>query len=487
MTMLLNPLVTLGTGVGMEIRGNDLVAALVKSRWKGVTVAAKGTISDFRQRPAAEWGREYRALLGRHGFADVPATLALPREEVIVRLLTLPAAARQDLASAVRLQLDSLHPYGEDNVYYSFATLEPASTAGNGAAAIPASVAVVIAARAVVDAYADLFAEAGVKLRGFTVAAAAYYGASRLLRRRTPEPFLLADVRDSVFELYGESLARPFFSATFNARAMPIEKAVGAASADLRFPEDKAVPLMLCGERLAAEADTVGSTVPAEQVLGSPLQSPPEFDLKRDATVFATGLAAACPRWGWRTNLLPAARRSSGARWPMAVTVGAVAMAAVVALLLWLRGPIQDRRYAAALEREVKRLEAVEREIRGLERQAEQARSRRRQLESWRRRPEADLALLTEISRRLPNNAWLSTIEIAEDSTQLSGQAESAAPLLGVLDSSPLLRGAAFVGSITRNESREGFRIRATRRAMAEGPAPPAAPPLAVAAGPVHR
>jgi Tfp pilus assembly protein PilN len=436
--MFRNPLVTLGPGVAIEIRGDDLSVALVKSRLKGVSVLGQATLADFRRRPPAEWGEEYRAFLKNHRYPDLPATLILPRAEAIVRLLTLPAAAKSKLKSAVGYQLDSLHPFGEEEVYSGYAALE----ARDGSQ----PVAVVIAARSVVDGYADLFAEAGIKLGGVTVAAAAYYGAIRLLRGRPASSFLLVDEHNSTFELYGESPARPFFSAAFDSRAMPLEKAVAAAAGDLRLPEEQGLP-------------------PVEEVLGAPLDAPAGFELRPNVTVFAGAIAAACPRWGWRTNLLPAARRSSSSRWPIAATVATAVCAVAVALVLWLRGPIQDRRYARELDREARRLEAVEKEIRALEQQAQRLRARRAQLEAFRRRSEADLALVTEISRRLPNTVWLGNIEVAEDAVQLQGQAEAAAPLLGLLDNSGAVTGAAFSGSITRNENREVFRIRANRKA----------------------
>jgi len=479
--MARNPLLTLGAGVGVEIRGNDLQVALVKSRWKGVVVDGKTTLHDFRRRPAADWGAEYQSFLKSHGFRDLPVTLMLPRQEVIVRLLSLPAPTRAELRSAVRFQIDTLHPYGEENVYYGFAPLGPRSREGSaeaGSAAAPArrDVAVVIVERSLIEGYADLFAEAGVKLRAITVGAAAYWGAVRFPNARRQEPFLLVDEQGSAFELYGESQARPFFSASFDSGAMPLEKAVAAAAAELRLPEGEAVPLLVCGER------SIPSPLAPEQVLGSPLQAPAEFDLGRDAAVFATALSAACPRWGWRVNLLPPARRSASSRWPIAATATAAASVGAVALLLFLRGPIQDRRYEQALEREIKRLETVEREVRALEQQAQKARAQRAELESFRRRPEADLALVTEISRRLPKTAWINGIEVNDDSVQLTGQADAAAPLLGLLDSSGVLTGASFASSITRADNREQFRIRAARRSgplRPEAAAPPPAGPPA--------
>ena len=483
--MFWNPLLTLGAGVGIEIRGEDLVVTLVRSRWKGVSVAGLTRLRDFRRRPAAEWGREYREFLKSHGFGDLPATLALPRSEVIVRLLNLPAVARAKLREALRYQVDSMHPYGEEEVYFSFAPLERAAGGPSGpslSGGQPSiAVAMVIAARSVVDGYADRLEEAGVKLGGCTVAAAAYYGAVRLLRRASrPARFLLADQQDSALELYGESPTRPFFSATFGPGAMPLEKAVAAAAAELRLAEEEALPLLVCGEA------TGDSPLGAEEILGSPIDRPADFDLRRDAAAFVTGLAAACPRWGWRANLLPAARRSSSARWPLAATAAMAVVTAAIALLFWVHGPFADRRYAQALQEEAKRLETVEREVRALERQGERARARRAQMESFRRRGEADLILVTELSRRLPKTVWLNSIEAAEDSVQLIGQADAAAPLLGLLDESGVLTGAAFASSITRSENREIFRVRAARRAgVSLPPATAAAPPGPAAASPV--
>lgn len=479
--MFWNRLLALGPGVGIEIRGEDLVVALVKSRWKGVVVAGRTRLKDFRRRPAAEWGADYSKFLKSHGFRDVPATLALPRAEVIVRSLSLPATTRSDLRSAVRLQIDSLHPYGEDNVYYSFSALErrgALATAG-GAAPGQTEVAVVIAAKAAVDGYADLLAEAGVKLRAMTVAAAAFYGATRLMRRGEPDPFLLLDEQGSTYELYGESPARRFFSAAFATAVTPIERAVAAGAAELRLSEGDVMPVVACGERTAA------SSLPAEQVLGSPLEAPEEFDLARDATAFATALAGACPRWGWRTNLLPSARRSSSSRWPLAATAVTAVAVGAVALLLGLRGPLQDRRYEQSLERDIKRLEAVEREVHVLEQQTQKARARRAQLESFRRRPETDLYMLTEISRRLPASAWVNHLQINDDGVQLTGQADTAAPLLSLLDSSGVVTGASFMSSISRADNREQFRIHASRRATPAGSeqASAATPPAAAGHG----
>ena len=77
--------VAIGTGVGIEIAGNDLIVSVVRVRPSGPTVLGAAAIQNYRERPAAEWGLDYAAFLKRFGAAYVPATVLLPRKDVIVR------------------------------------------------------------------------------------------------------------------------------------------------------------------------------------------------------------------------------------------------------------------------------------------------------------------------------------------------------------------------------------------------------------------
>ena len=67
-----------------------------------------------------------------------------------MRQIALPGVAGRDLASAIALQIDTLHPYGEDDVVYGWSRLE------NG------SVLLGVLRRATLDRYAAIFAEAGI-------------------------------------------------------------------------------------------------------------------------------------------------------------------------------------------------------------------------------------------------------------------------------------------------------------------------------------
>ena len=85
-------------------------------------------------------------------------------------------------------------------------------------------------------------------------------------------------------------------------------------------------------------------------------------------------------------------------------------------------------------------------------------------LDEIRRRPQADLDVLNELTRLLPAYVWTSSIEIYTDSVVIAGEAEQAAPLLKLLDSSPLFQNSEFALSVTHNAQNEQFRIKTMRR-----------------------
>src|ERR1039458_3869213 len=114
-------LLAFGTGVGVEIGVTDLEVAVTRVRPNQVRVLGRLTLANFAARPAAEWGREYAAFLKASGVERLSAAVLLPRREVIVRQLALPGVAAKDIEGAIRFQLDTLHPYGDDEIGWGWA------------------------------------------------------------------------------------------------------------------------------------------------------------------------------------------------------------------------------------------------------------------------------------------------------------------------------------------------------------------------------
>ncbi|MEX2304005.1 MAG: pilus assembly protein PilM [Bryobacterales bacterium] len=505
--MNLKPIFRLGSGCGIDIHGEQLCVVAVKSRPAGVTVLGATNLDNFRHRPPHEWGAEYASFLKDHGLTHLSATVALPRDEVIVRQLLLPPVSGKELAAAVRYQLDALHPFPEDEVYHAFAPLrEP----GEGTGQLP--VAVAIAEKSRVDGYAGLFESAGIAVAAFTVSDAALAAALRVRWNNPPRPFVIAHFRNGSMEVYGEAEERPLWTTQFDLATMSPARALQVAAAELRLDPAEPAALVVCGDSISGRdtsgptasghnasradaeidleaepspADKLTAAVPAAfqlrsvaEMLPSPIQSPAGFDLRADATAFAVALESACPRLGWRANLLPEERRKTDSRWMYAPTAALAAALLLLAVAFAVRPVIQDRSYLAAVEAESARFEQTVQNVEQAEEQSGFVRRRLARLQSQQQRAEADLRILRELSELVPDNVWLRNVEINDNGALLAGQAPAAAPLLGVLDAAANLTDASFTSSLVKSGSGEMFQIgvrRSNDDSAKTAPAPAAA------------
>ncbi len=478
-----------GAGCGIEIRGSDLHVVALKSRPVGITILGRTVLRGFRERPPHEWGAEYAAFLKQPGLSHLSATVSLPRNEVMVRQIQLPPVSGKELAAAVSYQLETLHPFGEDEVCHAFAPL-----AGKEAGKSQIPVSVVMAERARIDGYADLFEAAGIAVSAFTVTAAAFYAGLRVRWDSPPIPFLIADVRNRKIEFYGESASHPAFSAEFDLNSMSPARTLQWAGAELRLREAEIAPLVACGRGESEEGDAWAAALgesltagfemrPVSELLPSPLAAPSDFDMCRDGAAMAVALESACPRLGWRTNLLPLDRRKSSSRWMYAPTAALVAALVLLGLAFVLRPVIQNRNYTQRLAAGTAQLGKVAMQVNQTKAKSDEAKQKAELLHSFAQRTEDDLRILDELSTLIPDTVWLTSLDLNDQGVQISGESGGAAPLLGILSDSKRLTNAAFMTSLVKTESGERFQIAAQRRTVVEEDASPAATAAALPPG----
>ncbi|MGA2150410.1 MAG: PilN domain-containing protein [Bryobacteraceae bacterium] len=428
----LRKLAAFGSGVGIQIGERDLEIVAVRVRLARVRVLGFLRVDDFASRPAAEWGAEYAAMLKSRGVSYLGATVLLPRHEVIVRHLALPGVAAKDMEAAIRLQLDSLHPYGEDEISWGWSALGP------GAALLG------VARQSVIDRYVSLFAEAGIAVAGFTFSAAAVHAAIRLNDFEAGAGFVaVSRASGRAVEIYGESDWRPLFSAAFE---LPAERAAQLALAELRLAPDT-VPVAL------------------EQVLPKPTVNPVENDLSRNALPYATALAGACPWLSPMANLLPVEHRSSSSRGMLVPTVVLASLAVLLTAGIWGYPRYAEHRYLESLRAEIARLQPQAQRAMALDHAVDRARARTRLLDQFRARTRNDLDALNELTRLVEPPSWTNSIEITRTGVRINGEAPQAAPLLKILDSSPLFQDSGMdMAQRSQSGTGEVFQIHSNRR-----------------------
>jgi hypothetical protein len=426
-------LLAFGSGIGVEIAGQSLEVVAARVRPSSIAVLGRLTIANFAGRPAAEWGAEYARFAKALGIGHMAATVLLPRRDVIVRQVTLPGVAAKDLEGAIRFQLDSLHPYGEEEVEWGWSPL------GFGAALVG------IVRREAVDRYHGLFTEAGIAVASFTFSAAAVHAAIRLNGNGRPDGFVaLGRSGAGAVEIYGESPAKPVFSAEF---ALPPERAAGLALAELRLPPDT-------------------EPVKLEDILPKPAVNPVENDLSRNALPYATALAGACPRLAPSANVLPADRRRANSRAALIPTLvlAVLVLLAAGGVLAWQS--YAERRYLRELNAEIAKIEPLAQRADALDRQIAKARAQAELLDHFRVQTRDDLDALNELTKIIKPPTWTSSLMLSRDSARVTGSAPVADPLVGILDSSPLFSGSKpeFITRNPNNQGGEIFQIHTNRK-----------------------
>jgi len=419
-------LLAFGTGIGVEIGATDLEVVAARVRPNRVQVAGHLVIRNFASRPAAEWGAEYGHFLKSLGMGHLSATVLLPRRDTIVRQAPLPGVAPREMENALRFQLDTLHPYGENEVAWGW------SAVGPGAALVG------IARRETVDRYAQLFAEAGVAVGSFTFSAAAVHSAISLNGHADPGGFVaLSRSAAGAVEVYGESPSRPVFSAEFN---LSPERATVLALSELRLAPDTA-PREL------------------EDLLPQPVSNPVENDLTRNALPYATALAGACPHLAPAANVLPLEYRKSSSRMVYVPTIALAALLLLLAASIAVYSKYAENRYQRTIDEEIARLTPRKERANNLEKAYNDTRARTQLLDEIRGRTRADMDALNELTRLLEPPTWTSSIEIGRDTIRIGGESPQATSLVKILDSSPLFKNSALkVTQVPR------FQIETTRR-----------------------
>lgn len=400
-------LLAFGFGIGVEIGATDLEVVAARVRPTGIQVLGRLTITNYATRPAGEWGADYERFLKGLGAGHLSATVLLPRRDVIVRQVALPGVAPKDIDSAIRFQLDSLHPYGDDEVCSGWSPLSYGA------------VLVGIARQSTVNRYVQLFSEAGMAVSSFTFSAAAVHAAIRLNGHNGGDGFVaLSRAASGAVEVYGESASRPVFCAEFDT---PPQRAATLALAELRLPPDT-VPLQL------------------EQVLPKPSVNPVDNNLSRNALPYATALAGACPRLAPSANVLPAEFRRFNSRTVFIPTIVLAALLLLVAGGMLIYSRYAEHQYQRQLDSAIAKLQPQASRAAALERETDNLRARARLLEQYRGMTRYDLDTLNELTRLVEPPAWVNNIELARDSLRFSGEASQPTKLVNILDSSPFFK-----------------------------------------------
>ena len=484
-----------GTSIGIAVRGEDLEAVCVRGRWNRVAVAGFLRIENYRSRPVEQVAEQYRRFRKANHAMTASAIVALPRESGLLRVLELPAEIGQNLAAAIGYQVDTLHPFEEGGVYFDYALLpapggQPQPAAETGASRGPVRVAVGLAEKRSVDELYDWCCRAGIDVAGFTFSTAALYQALQ-----KGAGLIVLDRQGGSTEILGLAADGGFCSRQCHA-GQALEREIEFCAAELRWSAQDEHPVLCVGEQPEDAAAVPpglrlegGRLAPLPAVATDPQGGAAEFRLLESFTAYATALLGldrrlplTPPKPGLRWNLLPSEKRVYRSHWAYTTAYALGTLAVLLAAAWPVTGWVQDRTYAAHLDRQIAALRPRVQYVDKLDGRQKgllvKLQALKREQEDIGRKMEA----LQELTRLLPNSVWLNSAQIGDTQVYLVGQGEAVGGLLQTLSQSAYFDQPQFSSTVTRNaDGKEVFQIRMRLRDV---PLRAWAAPLVPSAGP---
>jgi len=460
-------MIYLKTGVGIELRGEDILLAAVQSNFSKGTFTRFLRITDYPRFTRADLRGALDRFFRDYGLGRESVVLGVSRKDCVIRYLDLPLEVKDNLGEVVRYQVQAFEPNEEDGFYYDYAPLEGAP----GQKRLTIILAMVH--KSFLDKQLALLRE--IKITPLIVTCGSVGLANMYLASRKDardKTFFLADAGNSEMELFALRNGQLVYS-----REVPKNDAqswgdlllgeINEAASRLRLGPDSVLEkIVLTGESSRAIYEDIRERIPDCDLLerAFPLTTS-EINRQLISEAAATcGLAvtAVTPRPAVRLNLLPSSLQRRQGRWGIAV---AAALGVVILLLLAGLGliePVRNSQRLAFLEGETHKLEATVRMVRGLETQSESLGAQRKQITELLSDYDRNLDILKHLTETFPDDSFLRTYSNNNGVITVQGECVSFSDLSAQLEKSPLLKDIAQKGNINRTAAgRESFQFEA--------------------------
>lgn len=393
--------------------------------------------------------------------------LAVDRPMAIVKILELPPVAGASRHEMLRFEVDRHVPFTAEDLLFDAVDL-PTTRDG------PLRVLIAAAERKVLDRALRLLGESKLRPAALTVAC---HDLLRLVGRDVKASRAVWAHRsnastDLVFVEAGQ------LRGSRNVAVAAPGDLVGEINATLRLLKWKDCDAVWISGDDAHRFLDAAALSELGAAIGEPPYTPTAAGLVAQLPADEAGhgllaLAAAMGRRQPPLDLLPEGMRPHVFTLGQGITVGMVVLAAGLGLAsLGFEGH-RDRRYLQDLDAASV---ALEPEVRAVNQVVADLGQKKRLLAAIKGVEEGGLhplPLMRELTDLMPQDAWLSTLNLDAKSVEISGQAGAASQLIPLLESSPWLERVEFTSPVTKGRDKEQFRIKA---ALEAGPAGPSRP-----------
>ncbi|MFO7839165.1 MAG: pilus assembly protein PilM [Desulfosalsimonadaceae bacterium] len=446
--------------VGIDISEASVRVVCLKKGLRAARFAAAEKCLLAEDKPLKEKAEDVSGFINEflreHRISAADIYMGIPSGRVMFREIELPMAARENLSSTIAYEMEKYVPLSAEEVFYDFQVV----TEDKDREML--SVCLAVIKRTDLEAFLNLAAAFDLAVSGISPGCAGVAasflqdekgnGGCRMVAFADEKRLELAVIRRKTL-IYAKSLHPGSGESSDEVCSRQIQTLL------TRFGVPGAqTPLFL--HAAEPEGDISGRLRQAapEAFQG---HKPPVPDLPADEYIPAYGLALqAFAEAGSQFNLMPFRLRKKPNKTPLYVMYG-LGCCLVLAGLLW--GGVflvKQHTYVERLDQELSRLRAEAREIEQIRSDIDRLQSRIHRLESLRPGNAYVVNVLMELTRRIPDSAWVRVLNISGNEVTVHGTAESASALVPVLDDAPMFHGVEFLSSIRKTrQNKELYRI----------------------------
>jgi general secretion pathway protein L len=446
-------MIYLKTGIGVELRGEDMLISSLQSNFSGDAFTHFKRIANYQLRDREDLRRELAHFFKSNKLSKDLIVLGIPRKDLILRYLDLPVEVADNLKQVVQYQVQSFEPTEEDRFYYDYAVL---STNGSKKRL---SVLLAMVKKSLLDEHLQLLIALGIRpalVTGSSMALSNMFLHGRKDLR--DKIFILADLSSSSMELlalrYGTLAYSREVPKQNNQRwgDLTLRELNEATSKTRLGPEDTLERIVLAGESAEVAHAEIAAVIPDCELLKNTIDidvpgvNKPHIQEAGAALGLAyTGLARRPPV---KLNFLPEELRIHQTRWAYVPAVVFGLAILVLFASLGFHRMFQNQALVRKLDRELQSLKGPVERVHSLRSQSDAVEARIRSFEDRLRNRDKNLEVLRELTTLLPADTYLSTYTYRDGTIQLAGSSASAPKLIAELEKSPLLKDVTQRGGI---------------------------------------
>ena len=446
--------------VGVNIESNRVSLVYLKRSLKGLCLAAHA-LYPFEKEDSGEKTAEIRKLvnefLREHRIPSADIFLGIQRDLTILRYIELPLAVKENLKRTLSYEMEKYVPLPVSDIYFDCQIIEEDKEANK------LKVLLIGVKKECIDPYLDRENPLGAGISGIEINSTAlvnYFS----YKPNTPNADTYAIVCLGSEHLELSLVKKRLLNYSRHVKIDPKADGLrGLVLEELELlrntlgPEQGRLEVVLCGPDAGVVVEMLRER---EDIVRRPLQLS-GTGIPSDLLAPAYGLALkGIQKAPMDINLLPAGHRKKVSKtgyYTMFVLAGLF----ILSILAWGGGNIlHQKRVSDKLDSEIKQLGT---EVAGINR----TQARLKELENkvdaintLRQRHVPVLGVLLDLTKEIPEGAWLDRIAITDKGGDIEGYADSASALIPLLAASPLLKDVAFLSPITKGkDGKERFRI----------------------------